>query len=100
MARTNNRILAIQWFIIFCMTCKTLYGLIVYDEYDFRILLTILIVNVIICVVFIFALCKIRSIAKKHMIDLKNCYTIAHFFCILVLIVHWSADSVLFYKAD
>ena len=82
------------------MTCKTLYGLIVYDDYDFRVLLTILVVDAIIFVVFLFALCKISSIAKKHMIDLKNCYTIMHFICILVLIVHWSADSVLFYKAD
>ena len=99
MTRTNNKILVFQWFLIVVITLKTTYGLIVFDDYDLRLLFSILFVDFIISVIFMFALCKINRIAKKQMIDLKNWYIIMHFVCIWVLIIHWTIDSVFYIKA-
>ena len=89
-----------QWCIIFLQTVKVVVELFIEETYDIRLLISILIVDLSLSFVFMFALCKISGIAKKHGIELNSCYMIMHFIFIWILVINWAGDSIFFYNAN
>ena len=100
MTKKNKKIMIFEWICVVLLTIKCAVGIVYWNHYDFRLLGSILIVELIISLTFMYALCKINGIAKKHQIDLRNCYIMMHFFCIWILLLNWTADAIFFYKAD
>ena len=100
MKKVSKRINIFQWTFILLLFVKMIIYLTVEEKYGIHLLLSIYFDNLCLAVVFTFALCKIKSLAKKFEMDINICYMILHFTCVVVLIFSWVGDSILYFEVD
>ena len=92
MIHGSSKIRILGAVVLLVMTLKMFLLLIFVRKYDYWLFASIQLDLITIVSVFIYSLCKIMTIAKKHSIEIYKCYLYMHFFGILLVFLNWSSD--------
>ena len=92
MQRGSRKIMIFGGVVLLVMTLKAILLLVFVRKYNYWLFFSIQLDLIIIVSVFIYSLCKIMKIAKKHSIEIYKCYLYMHFVSVIFLFLTWSSD--------